>query len=631
MDKILESDELSLGALLFLYYEQEEEEMMLKSTTYKNRRGFSAADAGILSSISQFYLNRGFITPKQMTVVKSKLPKYNRQLEAVEIQPLPIKKVEQKKIEKEVQLINHQLIVKFEYHTELIRKIKYNLQSAIWNPKEKYWSCPNMPTNVEALKELGFPLPEELTKEKPMVDVDEIEGMKLELMPFQKEGVQKIDFWDGRAVLVDEMGLGKTIQALAWLQLHPEVRPAVIVPPAFLKINWEREAKKWMDNPNVQVLSSRPDRRTKPHGDIIIVNYDVLSDSKKIGWASHLKDKLDIKAVIIDEAHYCKNPKSKRTIAVQALTKGVPHVLALSGTPITSKPVEFFPILNMIHPGLFPNFFRYAYKFCDATRGRFGWDFSGTSNTEELHKLLTDNLMIRRKKEDVLKDLPPKRRVIVPLEIDNEKEYREVREDFIGWVRQKKGDEAAMRSSRAEQLAQIEALKQVAVKSKMKGVLEWVRSFLDSGEKLGIFAVHKKVLNELMKEFGDVAVKIDGSTSQIDRQKAVDAFQTNENVRLFVGNIQAAGVGLTLTAASNVAFIEYDWLPANMVQAEDRFHRIGQYEAVTCWYLTAVNTIDERLVNIIEYKARVLDRVLDGQEEGSTSVFNDLLEWILNN
>src|SRR5690606_28043131 len=246
--------------------------------------------------------------------------------------------------------------------------------------------------------------------------------------------------------------------------------------------------------------------------------------------------------IIMDEAHYIKNNSAIRTKATKKLVKRILHVIALTGTPIENRPIEGFNIFQIIEPNLFPNFWTYVHRYCGAHHNGFGWDFSGATNKEELHQILTSTIMIRRRKADVLKDLPEKLYSFVPMELSNETEYRVAEEEFIQYIRFTKGKEAAEKAKKAEHLVKIEALKQLAVKGKMKQAINWIRDFIEDGSKLVVFAVHKEVIDQLMKEFKNVAVKVDGSTSIKERNKAVEMFQNNEDIKLFIGNIQAAGV-----------------------------------------------------------------------------------------
>lgn len=237
--------------------------------------------------------------------------------------------------------------------------------------------------------------------------------------------------------------------------------------------------------------------------------------------------------------------------------------------------------------------------------------------------------MIRRLKEQVLKELPAKRRATITIEMDDKsrREYdRLIAEAKTAIEEARESGE----SLGAEHLALIEKSKQAAAKGKMKAALEWISDFIESGQKLIVFATHTSVVTELMQTFGGQAVKVTGDDNQAARQQAVDRFQNDKSVRLFVGNIKAAGVGLTLTAASDVTFLELAWTPGDHEQAEDRAHRIGQNSNVTAWYLLAENTIDEEIFNLLETKRQVVDKVTDGKEgKLSFSILNELANVII--
>jgi len=234
--------------------------------------------------------------------------------------------------------------------------------------------------------------------------------------------------------------------------------------------------------------------------------------------------------------------------------------------------------------------------------------------------------MFRRLKKDVLQDLPDKIRTYVPIELDNKNTYVRAEEDFVDFIYKTKGKNAAMRVSNAEAIAKVEVLKQVAVKGKLKQVKEWINDFLSTDGKLVVFAIHRFVIDELMKEFKDIAVKVDGSVTGVNRDKAVQAFQNDDKIRLFIGNINAAGVGLTLTAASNVVFIELPWSPAILEQAEDRCHRIGQKDTVNIYYLLGVDTIEEKIAKMLDSKRKILDTVLDGKKTTPESLLSELIK-----
>jgi SWI/SNF-related matrix-associated actin-dependent regulator of chromatin subfamily A-like protein 1 len=515
--------------------------------------------------------------------------------------------------------------LKFPFSYETLDVIKA-LPGRTFHKEEKVWSVPITEKAVQDLVRWGFELDDKLvkfleskkTRTQTISEIKVIPGLSGELFPFQKIGVAFIENQLGRALIADEMGLGKTIQALAWLQLHPEKRPAIIVVPASLKLNWKKEAIRWMTNPKVEVLSGTQPWSTT--GDLLIINYDILWD-----WVTELKQRNPV-VLITDECHYYKSNQAKRTKAIKSIGKGIDHVIALSGTPIVNRPIEAYNALRLIDPNLFPDPWKFARQYCNLRNNGFGWDFSGASNTQELHEVLTKTVMIRRLKSDVMKDLPAKIHSFVPIELDNQTEYDEAENGFIEYIRKMKGQDAAMRASNAEALASIEVLKQVAVRGKLNEAMDWIENFIEVDGKLVVFAVHKFVIDALMERFSKIAVKIDGSVSNNDRQSAVDAFQSNDGVRLFVGNIRAAGLGITLTASSNVVFLELPWTPGELVQAEDRCHRIGQKDSVTIHYLLATGTIEERIASLIDKKRQVLDSVLDGIETESESLLAQLMK-----
>lgn len=478
-----------------------------------------------------------------------------------------------------------------------------------------------------------------------------IPGLQFELRPFQKEGVAYVESKDGRALIGDEMGLGKTVESLAYAQLHPEYRPMIIVCPSSVKPNWRNETKKWLDMSDefVEVLEGKQGQKLNGRSTIYIINYDVLAneqeevqvgksprgevvtemkDVKFTGWVDFLIQEKP-KLMIIDECQYIKNNKAQRTKACVKLGKKVDHVVALSGTPIESRPSEFYTVLHMLAPKVFKSKFRYVEEFCDATHSGFAWDFSGCTKPKELNKLVRETCMIRRTKDEVLTELPEKTRIVVPVEIDNRFEYTAAETDFLEYLRQvnpSKVDSA----QRAEVLTKTNYLKQLCVKGKMSSAIAWIRDFLDSGEKLVVFGTHKATIKQLKKAFGKVCVTLDGSTSTKKREEAVDRFQNDSEVRLFVGNLIAAGTGITLTAASATCFLELGWNPSKHEQAEDRVHRIGQTaDAVYAYYLLAEDTVENEIAELLDHKREVLKQVLDGEDVEEIALLTELMKRLV--
>jgi len=514
--------------------------------------------------------------------------------------------------------------IAFPYDLTMIQKVR-TILGRKYHKKYDCWSAPLFRETLEVLMSWEFVLDEKLssflqksTKRLSETNVIKIPGLKGTLYPFQNWGVSFVEDKHGKALIADDMGLGKTVEALAWLQLHRDRVPVIIVVPAVAKLSWERHAHIWLPNPNTEILSGK--RPWKPTGEILIINYDILNS-----WTCVL-NKIDAKVLILDEVHYTKNNGAKRTKAVKRLAKRIPYKLALSGTPIENRPVEIYNSWFIIDPVHCPPYLEFVSRYCNRKYTGFGWDVSGHSHTDELHRILTGTIMLRRKKIDVLPELPPKVGAFVPMCLHNKKEYKAAEADFIAYVREEKGDVAADKAAKAEGLVKIGGLKQLAVKGKLPEVIEWIKDFLQVEDKLVVFAIHTFVIDALMEAFPKIAVKLDGRTSSTKKQEVVDMFQNDPKIKLFVGQMKAAGVVITLTAASNVAIIEYPWTPTALTQAIDRVHRIGQVDSVTAYYLMAQDTIEEKIARLLDEKQKVVSSIIDGETpDKMTSLFEDLM------
>ena len=459
---------------------------------------------------------------------------------------------------------------------------------------------------------------------------------------YQIDGINYIEYQKGRALIADVMGLGKTIQALAWIQYRKDVKKVLIVCPSSLKINWSEEFKKWVTRKfKIQILSGKTPYEIK--GDVVIVNYDILHP-----WVIDLKlTTFDL--VIADEGHYIKAPKSQRTKAFEEITKTVPYFVMLTGTPIENDPMEIYYLVKLINKNIFPNYIRFITRYCGAkqeqqlVRGgmhRAIWKRNGFTNQKELNRILKKHVMIRRTIDDVDLQLPPKIYADIHLAIDNDTAYQKAEQDFIRYIKEKfdakmeaeldaeidSFDDEAIQEIRMEKvkklqaierapaLAKIQELKILAAKGKVAQVIEWIGDFLETDEKLIVFAVNKIIIKAIMDAF-PAAVKIDGSTSTTKRNEAVKSFQNDADTRLFVGNIKAAGVGLTLTASSNVAIVQFPWNPGEILQAEGRSLRIGQTaKHVRVYKFIAKDTIEERIVKLLQYKQDEIDQIIDGKD-----------------
>ena len=441
--------------------------------------------------------------------------------------------------------------------------------------------------------------------------------------PFQKQVVREMEAFNGLTLLAAEMGVGKTPMTIWYLYRNREkVLPAVVVCPASIKHHWQRELWR-VGRIESEILESQTPYAVSASAQVVVINYDILRF-----WTKTLKA-WKPKTVVVDECQALGNGRAKQTRAAKSLFRVAEHRIALSGTPLVNRPIELWHTLNAILPETFFNRLEYAHRYCKPRRTPWGWDFRGASHIDELHDLLESKLMIRRRKVDVLKDLPPKLRRVIPMPIENRAEYERATKDFIAWLREV--DPKKVRSARkAEELVKVGHLLRLAARSKSKFVIEWINDFLaDSDEKLIVFAIHKETIQTLRDGCSQKAMVIDGSVPMKNRATIVDRFQTDPKARLLIGNIRAMGVGLTLTAASNVVFAELPWQPGAAVQAEDRAHRIGAESDVWIWYLVAAGTIEERLCDVLQSKQAVLSAVLDGgQTDGDLDVYDQLIgKW----
>jgi SNF2 family DNA or RNA helicase len=521
-------------------------------------------------------------------------------------------------------------IIKFPYDPEIITEVK-KLPQRIWDIKKKHWTAPITIGVLEFADKYKFDVEDdvrhkiiELTKkstellvQSTSTDADiNIPSLNGTLMPYQKAGVAYAGSV-GRCLIADQMGLGKTVEAIASLE-YRDAFPAIIVCPASLKENWKREINKWLPHRTVNILTGKGNIANV---DVNIVNYDIIG--RFVEPIMHLKPM----GLVLDESHYVKTSKTKRTEAVRDIAKKVPQsgtVLLLSGTPVTNRPEELVSQLEIM--GMLSRFggkWAFLKRYTNAYHNGFGWDTKGASNLNELNMKLRQNCYIRRTKDEVLKELPAKTRNVVHVEPSGKgyAEYRKAEGDLLAFL----AENGYRASDTAEHLKRTTILKRLAADAKMEAVVEWIDSFLESCDrKLVVFGHNVAIVDSLASKYGNL--RVSGQDSMEDRQKAVDAFQNDPKARVIVLNLQAGGVGLTLTAGSDVCFVQQGWTPGEHDQAEDRCHRIGQKNSVQAWYLIGVNTIDEDIYDLIDAKRAIVDAVTEGDEVQQASVVGDLMK-----
>ena len=440
----------------------------------------------------------------------------------------------------------------------------------------------------------------------------------LKLYPFQAKGVQWLSRRK-RAILSDDMGTGKTIQMIALIN-SINARKVLVVCPATLKLNWESELKKWLvKDQSIQVLSSKS---AMNGADITIVNYDILD---RFDLSKHW----DI--VVCDEAHFLKNPKTKR---YKSLFKNLntKRLYFVTGTPLVNRPVELWPLLSQIDES-WSNYGYFTTRYCGATLRRVTYnrvirDVSGASNLDELHKRLKP-IMLRRLRKDVLSELPDKTRQIISLPANGAskiilEEQTLTKRKLTHLESLEAKIEAAtsdlefakavnkLESYLSSQFVSMATTRRELGIAKVSAAIDHIYDILDSGEKIVIFAHHRDVINMLAAQLPGALI-ITGSTPVPERQRIIDEFQRNPQAKVFLGNIKAAGTGITLTAAHHVVFIELDWTPGNMSQAEDRVVRIGQKNPVLIQYLVFDGSLDARIAKILAWKQQIFNRAIEGK------------------
>ncbi len=435
----------------------------------------------------------------------------------------------------------------------------------------------------------------------------------------QKEAIEKL-VGSKRFILADDMGLGKTTSTII-AALETEAKKILIVCPASLKINWQREIENYSDR---SVFICEGKKFSTEH-DFVIINYDILKNfhdpkSKELT----LLEQCNFDLVILDEAHMISNAQAQRTKIINSFVKKINRVWLLTGTPMTSRPMNYYNLLSIIESPVAQNWMAYAIRYCQGYQFKAGnrkvWNVTGASNLEELRDR-TSKQILRRLKEEVL-DLPDK--IITPVYLRlKSNEYEELMGDYYDWY-DKNPDES---SSLTVQFSKLMKVRKVIAKEKVKQTIEFTENILEQGKKVIIFTNFTDTLQTIYQHFGKQAVYLDGSCSNSLRQQAVDSFQNDEKIKIFVGNLKAAGVGLTLTSAEVVIMNDLSFVPAEHAQAEDRAYRYGQKSNVLVYYPLFENTIEGKIYDILNHKKKIISTVMGDQ---FTENMGDVVEEIMS-
>lgn len=543
--------------------------------------------------------------------------------------------------------VNGQLRVTFAYNVHKLQYVK--LYKLLWNPVLKVYATESREIREKFLTSLVDGTAEEwmagrkaaqekrlsasraLDAERP---IPKPEG--LSYMPFQRGGIAFVADLvnDGAkgAIIGDEMGLGKTIQAIG-LSNYMGLRRVLVICPASLKGNWRKEFRKWT---TLGLTVGIADSKLFPATDVVVINYDIFHK-----WADRIRE-LRWDLIVADEAHRLKNPYARRTqLILGRRSKDEPVaplagkvLLPLTGTPILNRPEEIYGIVRWVAPDEFPSRVAFEKKYAERYLKRLS-EKEALDRLNDLQDKLRRSCMIRRLKADVLTELPAKIRQVIEIQggiealraIADERKVLSEQKTIIEELKEavavakKSTDEGAYRnairklqSGKGAAMTELARVRKATAIAKIPYVTAFVDEALEESEgKLLIFAHHQEVVESFLSHYGDKAVAVYGKTDTKPevRDAICAAFQTDPRVRVFIGSITAAGVGLTLTAATSVVFAELDWVPGNVVQAEDRAHRIGQKDSVLVQHLVLAESLDAIIANRIVEKADMIDAALD--------------------
>jgi len=455
--------------------------------------------------------------------------------------------------------------------------------------------------------------------------------------PYQEEGIAR-GLELKRFINGDQPGLGKTLQSIGTVygaEMQGEVTfPCIVICPSALKINWKREFEMWTDKKAMILDDKNKDTWHRFYemgmADVFIVNYESL---KKF-FVRSMPNKKDLKhsnqiimderikmfkSSIIDESHRLKDPNSIQAKICIQITKAKKYIILLTGTPVVNKPIDLFSQLAvMFKLSHFGGENGFKARYCEGGKG--------SANLKELNYLMNMSCYFMRKKEDVLKDLPPLSRQTILCTLTNKKEFDVVRDDFANFLKNSDlTDSEIKKKVSSETIVKITMLLQISAKGKIEAAQEYIDEIVESGQKIVVFCKHK-IIVDLLKQIYPKAVTVTGNDDSIQKQNSVDSFQKNPSTKIIICNHKAAGVGLTLTASSEVLFIELPWTQADCEQAEARCHRMGQPSNVRATYLLGEDTLDQWLYDIIQEKKAIANAITGTEDIVPTSILSSVFD-----
>lgn len=540
----------------------------------------------------------------------------------------------------------------FDYHERLVELVK-RIPGRYWCKEERAWIAPKssrwyVDTAAEWAVSKGICSAVKRDREdddcvgqlEPMRPLQGEHYMRLTPYDYQLQGV-RYALEKKRCIFGDQPGLGKTLQAICTLvkahresETYGETFPALVVCPAALKINWQREFEKFAGIEAVILCDKNRDNWHRSGAKVFITNYESLKKFfvKTTGKGLRVtmrSIKFDeriglFKSVILDESHKCKSPSTQQSKFAQGICKGKEWILALTGTPVVNNNTDLIQQLKIL--GRLDDDFGGYYRFME----RYCAGFKMSSHLKELNYRLRKCGFFRREKSAVLTQLPDKMRQYILCPLTNRDEYNDAQADLVSYLMKYRDatDQEITTALRGEMMVKLSILKEISARGKIKAVSDFIHSVVDGGEKLIMFAYLKEVVTALKEQFPG-AVTVTGSDTTAQKQQAVDRFQNDPDCRLIILNYKSGGTGLTLTAASRVGFIEFPWTYSDCEQAEDRAHRNGQKNAVNCYYFLGDKTVDEYMYKVIQGKKKIADTVTGTKTQVAEEVIDMIFKTLI--
>lgn len=437
----------------------------------------------------------------------------------------------------------------------------------------------------------------------------------------------------GSFINADPVGCGKSFEAIINVE-HTKAFPCLVVVPASIKYAW---VEKWLEivgeHRIVSSIESTPTKKNPNNwnADVVVINYDIIGKKQGTGATVKFEELVTTKwkSMVIDEGHYLKSESSQRNKAARMIVKKTnPVVQILTGTAITNRPAELWPLLKIIGKSdLIANHQRqYEMRYCNGFQSNFGWNASGATNLLELNQKLRETCYLRREKSELLKELPPVQETILHVPITNKKEVDKATENIIEYIMEVKGEEAAEKAMNAESLVTLSTLRQLSIQGKIKAIEAYIKDWQgDKDEKLVIFGLHKEPLEYLAEKFNSKLIA--GGVSSLKKQQIIDDWIKGKDQFLFA-NIASAGTGVDglQSVCSNMAIIELPWTSGELEQVVGRLNRSGQTENTNVTFILSEDTIDTQMWEMLSNKQLVVNGVNAGDQSSNMKMVFEMMK-----